>query len=127
MSRKPDALNVKEKEYDYVKQLLSDGVKLEKIIERTGRNAETIRNVSYSNDYEDYTKTPKKELRQRGKRNKTSEQVKTKEVCNHEMNNIKTNSSEKENEDLRIRVSFELGETAKKAIDGLLALAGVTL
>ncbi len=32
-----------------------------------------------------------------------------------------------DNEALRIRVSFELGETAKKAIDGLLALVGVKL
>lgn len=127
MSRKHDALNVKEKEYDYVKQLLSDGLNAEQISKKIGRNAETIRNVDYSNDYEDYKKTPKKELRQRGKPNKTSEQVKTKEVCDYEMNNIKTNSSEEENEALRIRVSFELGETAKKAIDGLLALVGVTL
>lgn len=35
--------------------------------------------------------------------------------------------TEEENEALRIRVSFELGETAKKAIDGLLALVGVKL
>lgn len=35
--------------------------------------------------------------------------------------------SEEDIEAVKIRVSFELGETAKKAIDGLLALAGVKL
>lgn len=36
-------------------------------------------------------------------------------------------TAEYDNEVVKIRVAFELGDTAKRAIDGLLALAGVKL
>ena len=60
-------VSVSEKEYLYIKELLSKGLKTEEIAKKTGRSLDTIRTINYSDDYDDFIKTPTKELRKRRK------------------------------------------------------------
>ena len=60
-------VSVSEKEYLYIKELLSKGLKTEETAKKTGRALDTIRTVNYSDDYADFIKTPTKELRKRRK------------------------------------------------------------
>ena len=60
-------VSVSEKEYLYIKELLAKGLSIVDVAKKTGRAQDTIRTVHYSDDYEDFIKTPTKELRKRRK------------------------------------------------------------
>ena len=60
-------VSVKEKEYEYIKELLQKGKSAEEIAKMLNRSPDTIRTVDYSDDYGDFVKTPTKELRKRRK------------------------------------------------------------
>ena len=111
---------MKKEEYEYIKLLCSQGKSCAEIVKTTGRSDKTIRRAIRTADFENYNFANKEERRIRNEREA--------EQMNMELDALQPPSSpEEENESLRIRVSFELGETAKKAIDGLLALVGVKL
>lgn len=121
-------VSVKEHEYMYIKELLSKGSSAEEIAKKLSRSPDTIRTVDYSRDYEDFVKTPTKELRKRRKKEKEEQlQIKVDDIVAAVNDETNEDDEELSFDDLRIRVSFELGETAKRAIDGLLALVGVKL
>ena len=112
----------------YIKELLSKGLSAEEIAKKLGRSPDTIRTVDYSRDYEDFVKTPTKELRKRRKKEKEEQlQIKVDDIVAAANDESNEDNEEFGIDDLRVRVSFELGETAKRAIDGLLALVGVKL
>jgi hypothetical protein len=67
--------SVKQKEYEYIKEQLQKGKTAQKIAKMLFRSPDTIRTVNYSHDYEDFVKTPTKELRKRRK-NLKGEQTK---------------------------------------------------
>lgn len=60
-------VSVKKPEYEYVKELLKQGHKAEEIAKKLSRSPDTIRTIDYSIDYDDFMKTPTKELRKRRK------------------------------------------------------------
>ena len=66
----PRGVSVKKSEYEYVKELLAKGEKPEQIAKKLGRSPDTIRTIDYSYDYDDFVKTPTKELRKRKKETK---------------------------------------------------------
>lgn len=116
-------------EYDFIKLLILKNKSTDYMCERVKRSPDTVRCVKYSTDYDDFLKTPTKELRKRRKQ-EDDHQISVDEVCQHIIKSnqiIIPEANEKENDpdDLKIRVSLEIGETARKAIDGLLALVGV--
>ena len=67
--------SLKQKEYEYIKELLQKGKTAGQIAKLLIRSPDTIRTVNYSHDYEDFAKTPTKELRKRRK-NLKGEQTK---------------------------------------------------
>lgn len=115
-------------EYDFIKLLILKNKSTDYMCERVKRSPDTVRCVKYSTDYEDFLKTPTKELRRRGKK-ESDHQISVDEFCQRleEKKPIIPEDKEEEidPEELKIRVSIEIGETARKAIDGLLALVGV--
>jgi IS30 family transposase len=106
-------------EYDYIKLLYSQGKNCTEIVKTTGRSEKTVRRAIRTSDFANYNAVNKEERKIRNEREA--------EQMNMNFDSLQPVHSDEENEALRIRVSFELGETAKKAIDGLLALAGVKL
>lgn len=125
MARGP---RLKKEEYDFINLLIAKDQSTDEICRRVMRSPDTVRCVKYSTDYDDFLKTPTKELRKRRKQ-EDDHQISVDEFCQHIESNqmIIPEANEKENDpdDLKIRVSLEIGETARKAIDGLLALVGV--
>ena len=112
-------VSVKKEEYDYIKSLLFQGMKAEQIAKKLGRSPDTIRTVDYSYDYEDFIKTPTKELRQRRKMNKQEQmQIKVSDLCELEKSEIEEQaecSGSREKDIPGIRVS-ELSVQDKKEL-----------
>ena len=82
-------VSVSEKEYLYIKELLSKAFKNEEVAKKTGRALDTIRTVNYSYDYEDFIKTPTKELRKRRKKQKEEQmRINVEDICELEKNDI---------------------------------------
>ena len=82
-------ISVTEREYLYIKELISKGLTTEEIAKKTGRSLDTIRTVNYSYDYGDFQKTPTKELRKRRKKQKEEQlQINVEDICELEKNDI---------------------------------------
>lgn len=111
---------LKKEEYEYIKLLCSKGKSCTEIVKITGRSEKTVRRAMRTSDFDNYNCVNKEERRIRNEREA--------EQLNMSLDTLQPlTSSDEENQALRIRVSFELGEAAKRAIDGLLALVGVKL
>ena len=110
---------LKKEEYDYIKLLHSQGKNCTEIVKTTGRSEKTVRRAIRTSDFANYNAVNKEERKIRNEREA--------EQLNMNLDGLQLSSSDEEIEALRIRVSFELGEAAKRAIDGLLALVGVKL
>ena len=61
---------VKKEEYDFIKSRLANGEKAVDIAKQFKRSQEVVRNIDYSTDFNDFLKTPSKELRARKKKAK---------------------------------------------------------
>lgn len=112
------AHKLSEKEHANILEMLNAGLTTKKISTITGRSSVTVQRVRRFQDYSEYEiashiaaykKDPDK--------SKRLEEEPLKDE----------GSTEYDSEVLKIRVSYELGETARRAIDGLLALVGVKL
>lgn len=87
------------------------------------------------NEYAKKHGLPEPKYIERPLKKKISKQITVEDLCPLEAAEVDIQQETKETEQvaendpdiLRVRVSFELGETARKAIDGLLALVGVKL
>ena len=113
-------VSVKEKEYEYIKELLQKGKSAEEIAKMLNRSPDTIRTVDYSDDYDDFIKTPTKELRQRRKKHKQEQmQIKVSDLCELEKSQIEEQAegscSEHDTDMPNIRVS-ELSAQDKKEL-----------
>lgn len=81
MSRRP---RVKKEEYDFIKSRLTNGEKAVDLAKQFKRCQEVVRNIDYSTDFNDFLKTPSKELRARKKKAK---QITVEDLCPLEENN----------------------------------------
>ena len=75
---------VKKEEYDFIKSRLANGEKAVDIAKQFKRSQEVVRNIDYSTDFNDFLKTPSKELRARKKKAK---QLTVEDLCPLEENN----------------------------------------
>ena len=75
---------VKKEEYDFIKSRLANGEKAVDIAKQFKRSQEVVRNIDYSTDFNDFLKTPSKELRARKKKAK---QITVEDLCPLEENN----------------------------------------
>lgn len=99
-------------EHANIVSMIEAGMSTKKISKITARSTVTIQRVNKWRHYPDYEKNSHQAANKRGS-------------SVNEDTQIVNESAEESYEALLLRVSFELGETARKAIDGLLALVGV--
>lgn len=75
---------VKKEEYEFIKSRLANGEKAVDIAKQFKRSQEVVRNIDYSTDFNDFLKTPSKELRARKKK---ANQITVEDLCPLEENN----------------------------------------
>ena len=112
------AHKLSEKEHANILEMLNAGLTTKKISTIAGRSPVTVQRVRRFQDYSEYEKASHLAAYKKGP-------DKPKQIEENPLE--EEDIAECDPEALKIRVSFELGETARKAIDGLLALVGVKL
>ena len=119
---------VSQEEFEKIKMLFGYGMRNAQIVKATNRSDDTVRRIKKVDTYDDFILANKIT---RDKRNIREAEQQKMDLCDDEKKEEQhidqDCSTEYDPDSLRIRVSFELGETARKAIDGLLALVGVKL